>query len=63
MQLVEVPFTFMRPHMNVVGCITAISVYLLSVTAMQQSFGLSGIALTSVSAAFLSNILLMIVFW
>lgn len=61
-QLVEIPLTYMRPSINVIGCLCAIVAYLACVTLMQQSFGLNGIAMTSVTAAFLSNLVLMAVF-
>ncbi len=62
MQLVEVPLTYMRPHMNLFGCLGAIAVYLLIVSDMQMMWGVNGIAMTSVLSAFLANIVLITVF-
>jgi O-antigen/teichoic acid export membrane protein len=56
LQLVEIPLTYMRPYVNVLGCLGAIMAYLLCVTAMQNQFGMKGIAMTSVTAALLSNL-------
>ena len=61
-QLVEIPLTYMRPYVNVVGSLIAISAYIVFVTGMQERFGLNGIALTSVTAALFANALLVIVF-
>ena len=62
LQLVEIPLTYMRPYVNVLGCLGAIMAYLLCVTAMQNQFGMKGIAMTSVTAALLSNLVLLIDF-
>lgn len=61
-QLVEIPLTYMRPSINVFGCLCAIAGYLACVSLMQRTFGLNGIAITSVAAGFLSNLVLMTVF-
>ncbi len=61
-QLVEIPLTYMRPYVNVVGSLIAISAYIVFVTGMQERFGLNGIALTSVTAALFANSLLLVVF-
>lgn len=61
-QLVEIPLTYMRPSANVICSLIAIAIYLASVTVMKEQFGFNGIALTSVSAAFLANILLFTIF-
>lgn len=61
-QLVEIPLTYLRPSINVIGCLGAITGYLACVTLMQETFGLNGIAITSVTAGFLSNIVLATVF-
>lgn len=61
-QLVEIPLTYMRPSVNVIGCLCAIGAYLVSVTPIQQAFGINGIAMTSVTAGVISNIVLFTVF-
>lgn len=61
-QLVEIPLTYLRPSINVIGCLIAIAAYLAAVTLMQQRFGLNGIAMTSIAAGFLANAVLMSVF-
>ena len=61
-QLVEIPLTYMKPSANVFCSLLGITVYLASVTVMQEKFGFNGIALTSISAAFLANILLLSIF-
>lgn len=62
LQLVEIPLTYMRPSINVLSSVIAISIYLAAVTIMQSRFGFEGIALTSVSAALFANILLVTIF-
>ncbi len=62
LQLVEVPLTYMRPHINVIAGVAAIVLYLLGITSMQTAFGVNGIALTSVTATFMANIGLVILF-
>ncbi len=61
-QLVEIPLTYIRPTANVICSLVAIAIYLASVTIMKEQFGFNGIALTSVSAAFLANVLLLTIF-
>ncbi|MEQ9447055.1 MAG: oligosaccharide flippase family protein [Rhodospirillaceae bacterium] len=62
LQLVEVPLTYMRPHINVIAGVGGIILYLLAITKMQTVFGVQGVALTSVTATFVANIGLMILF-
>ncbi|MDG2243795.1 MAG: oligosaccharide flippase family protein [Rhodospirillaceae bacterium] len=61
-QLVEIPLTYMRPSINVLGSLFAITTYLIFVTRMQERFELEGIALTSVVATLLANTLLLFVY-
>ncbi|MDE0800996.1 MAG: oligosaccharide flippase family protein [Rhodospirillaceae bacterium] len=61
-QLVEIPLTYMRPSANVFCSLLALTVYLTSITVMKEKFGFNGIALTSVSATFLANVLLFSIF-
>lgn len=62
MQLVEIPLTYMRPSINVVACVCAIALYLASITTLQQIYGLNGVALTSIGAGLVANLVLMSVF-
>lgn len=61
-QLVEVPLTYMRPHVNLIGCVSAVLVYMTIVNQMQGALGANGIALTSVASAFCANVALMFMF-
>jgi hypothetical protein len=62
LQLVEVPLTYIRPHINVIAGFAAIIFYVLAITSMQAAFGVNGIAITSVTATFMANIGLVILF-
>lgn len=62
MQLVEVPLTYLRPHVNLVGCFSAIGIYLVVISSMHSVWALEGIAMTSVFSAFLANVGLIVVF-
>lgn len=61
-QLVEVPLTYLRPHINLISALCAVIVYLSIIHPLQTALGVNGIALTSVISASFANALLVTVF-